>query len=62
MTTKINPPALKKDKNYKRFKQERLAWKEITDLRQDKQGIAIALSLLEEDESKIREKVLSKFH
>ena len=57
MTTRINPPAFNKDKNYERFKQELLAWKEITDLRQDKQGIAIALSLPEEDESKIREKV-----
>lgn len=62
MTTIINPPAFNKDKNYERFKQELLAWKEITDFRQDKQGIAIASSLPEEDESKIREKFLTKFH
>lgn len=49
MTTRINPPTFNKEKNYERFKQELLAWKEITDLRQDKQGIAIALSLPEED-------------
>ena len=60
MTTRINPPAFNKDKNYERFKQELLAWKEITDLRQDKQGIAIALSLPDEDESKIREKVFDQ--
>ena len=60
MTTRINPQAFNKDKNYERFKQELLAWKEITDLRQDKQGIAIALSLPEEDESKIREKVFDQ--
>ena len=55
MTTRINPPTFNKEKNYERFKQELLAWKEITDLRQDKQGIAI-----EEDESKIREKVFDQ--
>ena len=60
MTTRINPPTFNKEKNYERFKQELLAWKEITDLRQDKQGIAIALSLPEEDESKIREKVFDQ--
>ena len=59
MTTRIDPPAFSKDKNYERFIQE-LAWKEITDLRQDKQGIAIALSLPEEDETKIREKVFDQ--
>ena len=31
-----------KAKNYERFRQERLAWKEITDLSKDKQGIVIA--------------------
>ena len=60
MTTRINPPAFNKDKNYARFKQELLAWKEVTDLRQDKQGIAIALSLPEKDVSKIREKVFDQ--
>ena len=60
MTTRINPPTFNKEKNYERFKQELLAWKEITDLRQDKQGIAIALSLPEEDESKICEKVFDQ--
>ena len=39
---------------------ELLAWKEITDLRPDKQGIAIALSLPEDDESKIRENVFNQ--
>ena len=60
MTTRINPPAFNKDKNYERFKQELLAWKEITHLRQDKQGIAIAMSLPEEDESKFRENVFDQ--
>ena len=33
------------------------AWREITDLAKTKQGIAIALSLPEDDESKIKDKV-----
>ena len=45
-----------KAKNYERLRQELLPWKEITDLSKDKQGIVIALSLPEEDESQIREK------
>ena len=60
MTTSINPPTFNRDKTYERFKLELLAWKEITDLRPDKQGIAIALSLPEDDESKIREKVFDQ--
>ena len=57
MTTRINLPTVNKGKNYERFRQELTAWKEITDLSKDKQGIAIALSLPEDDESQIREKV-----
>ena len=37
-----------KEKSYERFRQELLAWKEITDLDKTKQGIAIALSLPED--------------
>ena len=62
MTTRINPPSFNKGKNYGRFRKKLLAWTEITDLRKDKQGIAIALSLPEEDESQTREKCLIKFH
>jgi hypothetical protein len=35
-----------------------LAWSEITDLDKKKRGVAIALTLPKDDESKIREKVL----
>ena len=51
---------LNKAKNYERFRQELLAWKEITNLSKDKQGIVIALSLPEEDESQIRGKVFDQ--
>ncbi|CAC5381858.1 unnamed protein product [Mytilus coruscus] len=44
------------DLHKKLDEQELLAWKEITDLDKKKQGVVIALSLPEDDESKIREK------
>ena len=56
MTTRINSPIFNKSKNYERFRQELTTWKEITDLSKDKQCIVIALSIPEDDESKIREK------
>lgn len=60
MTTRINPPTFHKAKNKERFRQELLAWKEITDLSNEKQGIVIALSLPEDDDSQIREKVFDQ--
>ena len=51
MTTRINPPSFNDAKYYERFKQEILAWREITESSKNKQGIAAALSLPEEDES-----------
>ena len=57
MTTRINLPTFNKGKNYERFRQELPAWKERTELSKDKQGIALALSRQEDDESQIREKV-----
>ena len=47
-------------KNYERYKQELLAWKEITDLDGRKQAIAVALSLPEEDDTQIRDKVFDQ--
>ena len=47
-------------KSYELYKQELLAWKEITELAKEKRGVAIALTLPEEDESKIREKVFDQ--
>ena len=60
MTTRINPPSLEKAKTYERFKQEVLAWREITDLAKNKQGIAVVLSLLEDDEHQIKDKVFDQ--
>ena len=60
MSTRINPPTFLKSKNYERYRQELIAWREITDLSKEKQGIAIALSLPEEDETQIRQKVFDQ--
>ena len=60
MTITINPPAFNKTKSYERYKQELLAWKEVTDLSSRKQAIAVALSLPEEDETQIRDKVFDQ--
>ena len=59
MSTRIEPPSLR-TKTYELYRQELLAWREVTDLRKDKQGVAIALSLPEEDKTKIRERYLIK--
>jgi hypothetical protein len=60
MATKINPPIFNKSKSYELYKQELLAWSEITDLDNKKRGVAIALTLPEDDESKIQEKVFDQ--
>ena len=57
---KINPPSFNSAKSYERFKQELLAWREITEISKNKQGIAVALSLPDDDENKIKDKVFDQ--
>ena len=57
---KINPPSFNSAKSYERFKQELLAWREITEISKNKQGIAVALSLPDDDENKIKDKVFGQ--
>lgn len=59
MAMRINPPEFNTSKGYERYKLELLAWKEVTSLEVEKQGIAIALSL-PEDAGGIREKVFDE--
>ena len=59
MSVKINPPDFK-EKNYERYKTELHAWREVTSLDKKKQGIAIALTLPEDDPSGIRETVFDE--
>ena len=54
MSTKVNPPGLR-SKPFELYKLELLAWCQITDLCKEKQGVAIALSLPEDDKEQIRE-------
>lgn len=57
---KLSPPEYNIGKSYERYKQELLAWREITDLSKKKQGIAVALSLPENDNTTIREQVFEE--
>ncbi|ESO88799.1 hypothetical protein LOTGIDRAFT_165215 [Lottia gigantea] len=56
MSMKVNPPVLSNDKTYERYKQELLARHEITNLEKGKQGIAVALFLIEQEKLRIRER------
>ena len=53
-----NPPVFNsKKKPYERYVQELTAWCEVTDLANEKQGLAVALALPEDDISGIRDNV-----
>ncbi|KAG1673036.1 DNA polymerase epsilon subunit 2 [Nymphon striatum] len=54
------PPAFNDKKPYNRWVEEIKAWKELTDLEETKQGLAIALSLPEDDSTSIRDKVFNE--
>ena len=60
MAAKINPPQYSKAKGYAHYKLELLAWKEVTDIKKEKKGIVVALSLPENDETGIRERVFDE--
>ena len=59
MSMKIKAPAYK-ESNYEHYPFEIMAWREVTDIPKKKQGIAIALSLPEETECSIREKIFDE--
>ena len=54
------PPQFTKEKAYERFKNELLAWKRITEVKKEKQGILVALSLPDDAECGIRERVFDE--
>ena len=60
MTAWTNPPALDKGKCFEIYRKEILAWGELTDLPKSKQGIVVALSLPEDDETHIRGRVFDQ--
>ena len=58
MATQIQPPIFNSaKKTYEHYKQELLAWPKVTDLPKSKQGLVIYLSLPDEDEKRIKEKI-----
>ena len=60
MTTWTNPPVLGKGKCFEIYRKEILAWGELSDLPKSKQGIVVALSLPEDDNTYIRERVFDQ--
>lgn len=54
------PPVFTANKPYSRWVDEVKAWEVLTDLEAKKRGIAIALSLPEEGQNSIRDKVFSE--
>ena len=60
MATRINPPQYNKDKSYERYKTELMAWEKVTDVKDTKRSIVVALSLPENEESGIRERVFDE--
>ena len=56
-TGKIPLPLFRRDKNYSLFKREVEAWQEVTDVKLEKQGIVLALSLPDIEDFNLREKV-----
>lgn len=61
MAMKLNPPVFNsKEKTFERWKVEIEMWSEVTDLAKNKMGIAVALSLPENDSTVIREQVMEE--
>ena len=61
MSNYKNPPEFNsKVKPYDRYIEELKAWSVVTELDEEKQGLAIAFSLLEHDPSNLREKVFNE--
>ena len=59
MGTKINPPNFTSER-YELYREKLLAWRDVTDLPTEKQGIVIALTLPDDDKNKIQEKVFNQ--
>ena len=61
MAMKLNPPAFNgREKTFARWKVEIEMWSEVTDLAKNKMGIAVALSLPENDSTVIRKQVMEE--
>ena len=60
MATEINIPRLTGSTNYELWKLQTQAWTVVTELSKEKQAVAVALNLPEDDKRKIKEKVFGE--
>ena len=60
MSSRLQTPVFKKDKNYEVYRSQLQLWWECTDLAKEKQCIFIYLSLPDDDETKIKERALDE--
>ena len=60
MGTALNPPILTESTSYELWKLETRAWTVITDLGKEKQAIAVALNLPDEEKNGIKERVFDE--
>ena len=60
MGTEINPSSLTKSKSNELWKIQTLALSVVTDLSEERQAIAVALRLPEDDKNKIKERVFGE--
>ena len=60
MSSRLQTPVFKKDKNYEVYRSQLQLWRECTDLAKEKQGIFVYLSLPDDDETKIKERALDE--
>ena len=60
MATEISIPSLTGSTSYELWKLQTQAWKVVTELSKEKQAVAVALNLPEDDKRKIKEKVFGE--
>ena len=60
MATEISIPMLTESTNYELWKLQTQAWTVVTELSKDKQAIAVALNLPEDDKTKVKENVFGE--
>ena len=58
--TKFNLPGMTEKKSYERYRTELFLWKSITSVSESKRGPMVALSLPDDHESRIKDKVFEK--
>ena len=60
MATEIRIPALTGSRNYELWKLQTQAWTFVTEMSKEKQALAVAMNLPEDDKWKIKEKVFGE--